>query len=237
MSSRQAKIPEKARASAPEKARQPASTLGVESHRDERTATTLARDAFSREKYEFLLRTLFVLLGLLAVSLAVVVFLGVRETKMRYFAVDPEGGIREVMPLNRPLQSTSFVLNWGTEAVVKSLTLSFANYQQQLNENRLSFTDSGWRSFQDAMKRSKVLDTITAQQLVSTVVPSAAPVISRQGVIDGGGYGWVVEIPVIITYESASQKMSNNQFVTATIVRRDESENPSGLGIAQFVVR
>lgn len=237
MSSRQAKIPEKARASAPEKARQPASTAGVESHRDERTATTLARDAFSREKYEFLLRTLFVLLGLLAVSLAVVVFLGVRETKMRYFAVDPEGGIREVMPLNRPLQSTSFVLNWGTEAVVKSLTLSFANYQQQLNENRLSFTDSGWRSFQDAMKRSKVLDTITSQQLVSTVVPSAAPVISRQGVIDGGGYGWVVEIPVIITYESASAKLSNNQFVTATIVRRDESENPSGLGIAQFVVR
>lgn len=237
MSSRQAKVQDKPRAPAPDKPLKVAETPDVQAHRDERTATTLARDAFAREKYEFLLRTLFVLLGLLTVCLAVIVFLGARETKMRYFAVDPEGGIREVMPLNKPIQSTSFLLNWSTEAVVRSLTLSFANYQQQLNENRLNFTDSGWRSFQDAMKRSKVLDTITGQQLVSTVVPSSAPVISRQGVIDGGGYGWVVEIPVIITYESASHKMSNNHFVTATIVRRDESENPSGLGIAQFVVR
>lgn len=156
---------------------------------------------------------------------------------MRYFAVDPEGGIREVMPLNRPIQSTSFLLNWSTESIVKALTLNFANYQQQLNEYRLNFTDTGWRSFQDALKRSKVIDTIIAQQLVTTVVPASAPVISKQGVIDGGGYGWVVEIPVIITYESASQKMSQNFTVTATIARRDESENPSGLGIAQFVVR
>lgn len=206
-------------------------------HRDEAVATVLSRDAFSRERFEFLLRTIFVLFALLALSLAANVFYGMRETKFRYFAVDTEGSVKEIVALDRPVQSHTQVRSWSTDAIVSSLTFSFANYQQQLGDARLSFTDSGWRSFERALQASGILNQIIKEQMITSVVPAGAPVIRSQGVADNGRYGWQIELPIMVTYESTSHKQSTGYTVQATIVRRPESENPSGLGIAQLIVR
>lgn len=210
---------------------------GAEPHHDAAVATRIARDAFSRERYEFLLRTLFALLGLLGLSLSANVYLGTRETKFRYFAVDPLGGIREVVPLERPIQSQSEVLTWSTDAVTRAFTLSFANYQSQLNEYRLNFTDAGWQSYQDALKRQKVIETITGQQFVTSAVPTGAPVVVSQGIGEGGRYSWRVSFPILVAYESASVRQNQSMTVEAVVVRRPESENPRGLGISQIIAR
>lgn len=211
--------------------------IGSSTHRDEAVATELSRNAFARERYEFLLRIIFVLFGLLALSLAANVFYGMRETKMRYFAVNPEGAVTEIQALDRPIQSVTQVRSWATDAIATSLTMSFANYQQQLADSRLLFTDPGWRSFENALKGSRILDTIITQQLVTSVVPEGAPVVKAQGVTDGGRYGWIIELPIVVTYESTSNKQSAKYLVTATVMRRPETENPSGLGIAQMLVK
>ena len=222
---------------APAKERPQDIGVGASPHRDEAVATALSRNAYMRERYEFLLRLIFILLGLLAISLVVNVFYGMRETKMRYFALNPEGAVTEIQVLENPVQSVTRVRSWTTEAVMQGLTLSFANYQQQLADNRLLFTDTGWRSFENALKASRILDSIITQQLVTSVAPEGAPVIRAQGVADGGRYAWVVELPIVVTYESTSNKQSTKFLVTATVMRRPESENPSGLGIAQILVK
>lgn len=209
----------------------------VSSHHDERVATTLSRNALSRERFEFLLRTLFVLMGLLFVSLSANIYFGLQEPKKFYFAVDPEGGITEVIPLERPIQSTTEVLNWAADSLVRSFTLSFANYQQQLSDNRNLFTEPGWTGFEAALSRNKILDTVIKQKLVTSAVPNGAPVVVSQGVVESGRYGWRIQMPLTVTYESASARTSQTFNVEAVVVRRPETENPRGLGIGQIIAR
>lgn len=207
------------------------------SQQDEMVATSISRNALSRERYEFMLRAMFVMLGILAVSVTGNIYYGLQETQYRYFAVDPEGGIREVVPLERPIQATHEVINWATDSIMQAFTLSFANYETQLADYRHLFTDTGWRGFREALERNRIIDTVVANQLVTSAAASGAPVVVSQGVGENGRYAWRIQLPIVMSYESASGRSNQAFMVEALIVRRPEIENPRGLGIGQIVAR
>lgn len=209
---------------------------GASPHQDAAAATALSRDALARERYEFLLRTIYALIAALALSVAANVYLGTRPVEYRYFTTDPQGAIREITALNRPIQSVDEVLNWTTQVVTKAHSLSFANYAQQLADIRPSFTDAGWRGYEQAMQRVDFIGRLATGQYVTTAVPRSAPVVVAQGLVDGV-YAWRLQIPILVTFESASSRTSQSIDVEVTVVRRPETENPRGLGIAQIVSR
>lgn len=206
------------------------------SHRDEAVATEIARNAYSRDRYQFLLRSLFGLMGILAVSVTGNVYLGLQQPENRYFATDPMGGIRELIPLERPIQSMNEVLNWATGALTQAYTMSFANYRESLQEVRPHFTRGGWIGFEEALHASGVIDSIVNGKLVATAVPQEAPVVVAQGIVEGR-YAWKIQMPILVTYESANQRSSQRTLVTATVVRVSELEHPRGLGIAQIIAQ
>ena len=209
---------------------------GARHHQDEAVATELSRSAYSRERFIFLLRTLYCALGLIALLTVANVYLAVRPVETKVIAKDPMGGIKELVTLEKPLNSQNEMLAWATNAVTGAFTLSFSNYQQQLQDVRFNFTEPGWRGFQEALRGRGVLDAIINSKYVSTAVPTAAPVVVQQGLIEGK-YAWRIEIPLIVTYESASGRASQSFLVEATIIRRPETENPRGLGIQSIVAR
>jgi intracellular multiplication protein IcmL len=211
-------------------------TEGALNHQDEAVATELSRSAYSRERFIFLLRTLYCCLALIAVLTVANVYLAVRPIETKVIAKDPMGGIKELVTLEKPLNSQNEMLAWATNAVTGAFTLSFSNYQQQLQDIRFNFTEPGWKGFQEALRGRGVLDAIINSKFVSTAVPTAAPVVLQQGLIEGQ-YAWRIEIPLIVTYESASGRASQSFLVEATIIRRPETENPRGLGIQSIVAR
>ncbi len=213
------------------------SQKGVHSQHDDAVATALARDAYKRERYEFLYRAIFGFMAMLACSITLNIWQATRPVQFRYFASTPEGHISEILPLNLPIQSIGEVLTWGTQAVTQSFTLAFANYQQQLDDNQVNFTEAGWIGFQRALKQNHLLDTVISQQLVTSVVPTGAPVVTAQGLMDGNRYGWHVQMPILVSFESASSRNSQTMTVDIVIVRRPETENPRGLGIAQIIAK
>jgi intracellular multiplication protein IcmL len=207
---------------------------GVSPHQTAALATELSRNALSRERYEFLLRVTFGLVIVLLVSVLTNVYLGTRPTEYRYFAADPQGSIREIEVLKRPVQSDQLVLNWVTAAVTEAYSMSFANHAQQLEDIRLHFTEAGWRGYEQALDRSGFIISLLNNQLVTTAVPRGAPVIVAQGVA-GNVYGWRVQVPLLVTFKSASVNRSQDLMVEVTVVRRPAHENPVGLGIAQIM--
>jgi intracellular multiplication protein IcmL len=209
----------------------------VIAHHDERVATGLSRNAMSRERYELQLRALFVVFAMLAASMAVNIYFGLRQPEYVYYALNSEGGLTEVIPLENPIQSRDQVIRWTAEAVSEAFTLSFANYTKQLSDYRHLFTESGWQGFQEALERNRILDTIIKQQLVSTAVPAGAPVVTSSGVVASGRYGWRVQIPLIVTYDSASGQNSSTLTVEAVVQRVPETENPRGLAIGQIIAK
>lgn len=206
-------------------------------HHDHRVATQMARESASLERFQVLMKLIYGLIGMLFIAFGAVVYFGIQEPQVRYFTVDPNGNINEVLALERPIQSSEELLNWATTSITRAFTMSFSNYRQQMAESRLTFTTEGWEGFQRALKQTGVIDTIIENKLVSSVVPEGAPVVVSQGVAGTGAYAWRIEVPLIVTYESASGRQSTRFMVEAIIMRRAESEHPSGLGIDKIIAR
>lgn len=197
-------------------------------------ATKLLRDASLRQKYFLGNRIIILMTLVLFVSILANVFLVTRAPDIRYFATDGEGKIKELISIDEPIQSVNEVLSWTTDAITKAYTFSFANYRQELQSARSNFTSSGWDGFQKALEDSGNLKAVIENMFVTTAVPRGAPVITAEGLINGR-YAWKVEVPVIVTYQSANNRTTQDLLVQAIIVRRTELEHPRGLGIAQLI--
>lgn len=213
-------------------ARQTAS--GVVSHTEMAAGTQLARDALSRERHMLNLRVTSVLAGLLMVSVLGNVYLGIRPAEYRYFVTDPAGRITEIKAINRPVQSDEMVLNWATQTVTKAYSMNFANYAQQLKDIEGNFNDAGWRGYKEALTATGYLDKMLSNQYSTSAVPKSAPVVVVQGDLNGV-WAWRLQIPIIVSYKSASVSQTQEITVDAVVVRRPETENPSGLAIAQII--
>lgn len=203
---------------------------------DEAVAAVLARNAYAREKTVFLMRLVVVMAGLLALSILMNVLLAMRQPENRYFLSDTEGRIREIVALDRPVESLPVISAWVANAVSQSLTFSFANYRQEFAAARQHFTPEGWAEFERALLDSGLLRIVRENMYVATAVPTSAPVLSQQGLMNGR-YAWRFQIPMVVSYESAAQRMGQNLMVTVTVVRVPETDNPRGLGILQIVAQ
>lgn len=207
---------------------------GVSPHIEAAAGTELARNALSRQRYEFVMKVTSGL-AVLSVLLAIfIVYLATRPVEYRYFTTDSRGGIREIIALNRPIQSDEEVLNWATLSVTKAYSMSFANYGQQLNDLKINFTDAGWRGYEQALQRAGFLEALLKNQYVTSAVPKKAPVVIAKGIVNDV-FGWRLQVPLIVSFTSANTSSSQEINVEVTVVRRPEVENPSGLGIAQIL--
>lgn len=207
---------------------------GVLSHVEMAAGTQLARNALSRERHILNLRVTMFLAVALIISVISNVYLGIRPIEYRYFVTDPAGRITEISAINRPIQSQEMVLNWATQSISKAYSMNFANYAQQLKDIEPSFNDAGWRGFQEALKTSGYLDKMLANQYATSAVPKSAPVVVAQGDLNGV-WAWRLQIPLIVSYKSASVSQTQEITVDVVVVRRPETENPSGLAIAQII--
>lgn len=220
-------------AAAPAKpARQTAN--GVVSHTEMAAGTQLARDALSRERHLLNLRVTLLIAGLLLISVLCNVYLGLRPIEYRYFVTDPSGRVTEIQAINRPIQSQEMVLNWATQSITKAYSMNFANYAQQLKDIEPNFNEAGWRGYQEALKTSGYLEKMLSNQYSTSAVPKSAPVVVAQGDLNGV-WAWRLQIPIIVSYKSASVSQTQEITVDAVVVRRPETENPSGLAIAQII--
>jgi len=211
-------------------------SAGVSPHHDLAAATELSRNALSRERYQLIFRVIIGLIALIAILLASIIWLATRTVEPKYFSVDMQGRIRELTALNRPMPSNDQVINWVATAVTKAHTLSFASYQQQLDEMKFNFTPEGWRGFEDALRRAGFLDSLIKSKYITSASPTGAPIIAAEGLV-GEVYAWRLQVPLVVSFQSASSRESRSLMIEVTVVRRPETENPVGLGIAQFVAR
>ena len=207
---------------------------GVRTHREEALATDLARNALTWRRYLILLRVTFGISVTLLISVAVNIHLALRPVETRYFAMDSEGGIRELEVLTRPVQSERLVLNWTTQAVTEAFSMSFANRERQLEQIRPLFTPPGWLGYQQALDESGLGDSLLRNQVVTSAVPRKAPVVVAQGMV-GGVFGWRIQLPLLVAFKSASVNHNRELLIDVTVVRRPAAENPIGLGIEKLV--
>ncbi|MBU6475819.1 MAG: DotI/IcmL family type IV secretion protein, partial [Alphaproteobacteria bacterium] len=92
----------------------------------------------------------------------------------------------------------------------------------------------GWETFASALQQSRIIESIVALNQVVSAVPRSAPILTQEGVFRGK-YRWIVQLPLAVTYQSGTNGRTDDMNVTLVIDRVPSLENPSGVGIEQWI--
>lgn len=169
------------------------------------------------------------------VSVGAAAYLATHRPEPRYFATTTNGQILPLVALDKPHLNANEVANFATQAVTAALTYSFTNYRADLTAVQKYFTQpAGWNSFIDALDKSGQLEMVKERRLNTTAVAQDAVILS-QGPNARGVYQWVVQIPLRITYESASEVSGQDLLVTVTINRMETYQTPEAVAINRFI--
>lgn len=201
---------------------------------DDAIATVMLRRNFYRDGQRKWIIILTILTASNIVLAAILAYIITHPPEPRYFATSVNGRITPLVALNAPNQSDSAVLQWANQAAIAAFSYNFVNYRSELVASSGFFTAEGWDQFISALASSNNLEAVKAKKLVVSAVATSAPVILQKGILNGR-YAWRIQMPMLVTYQSASEFSQQHLVVTMLVSRVDTLNSPRGIGIAQFI--
>ncbi len=185
-------------------------------------------------RYRRVLRGIVFMSILCAVLTAILVFLNLMEPQPDYYASTMSGQVIRLSPLDQPVLTNDNLLRWSGLAVRAAYNLDFNNYDQQLTQASAYFTQAGFEKFKAALKQDGLLDSVIDNKLLMNAVVSGPAVILDQGVLDGF-YTWTLQMPLLVTFSSASESNKMQLIVTMHVRRVSNINAPQGIQISDFV--
>lgn len=217
----------KKRAAAPPRAASSEITRGLEQ--------VVVRNEFYRDGYRTLLKVAlvegFIIIGLIALMFFLV---HVHQPENRYFATTEDGRLIPMVDLKDANLSRPAMMSWAAQAATEVMTFGHHDYRRRLQEASRNFTNRGWASFTEALDNSRLIESIEANRQVVTAAPRGAPILKQEGVVNGR-WQWVIQIPIVMSFESGQRVQNKNAMITMVIVRVRRLESASGVGIAQWI--
>lgn len=192
------------------------------------------RSDFYRDNYRRVITALMFSIVLIAVLASALVYIVTHPPVPQYFATTIQGRITPLVPIDEPNLPPSAVLQWANQAAIAAYTYNFVNYRQELQAASEFFTSDGWNTFLTALQNSNNLTTVISKKLVVSAVATGAPVILDQGVVDGA-YTWKIQMPMLVSYQSASQLVQQQIVITLVVTRISTLNSARGIGIQSLV--
>ena len=124
---------------------------------------------------------------------------------------------------------------WAATLISTAYGFDFKRYREQLGQLEGSFTKAGYESYLTALSDTGLLQSVVDNRYLVSAVVQESPVITASGVNSKGKYTWVVEAPVLVTYESATDKQTQLLNMRIRLTRVYEIENPLGIAADQFI--
>lgn len=199
--------------------------------------TIVTRNEFYRDGFRNLIK-IAILEGIVIVGLilTLLVYIQTSQPQDRYFATTADGRIMQMTPLDQPNMDTPALLSWVAAAASDVMTFNYTDYQRRLQQSSKHFTKVGWETFAAALQRSRIIDSVTAQNQMVSAQPKTAPVLIQEGPL-GGKYRWVVTMPLMVNYKGVTASRQDTLQLSLVIERVAALENPNGVGIAQWIAQ
>lgn len=192
------------------------------------------RNNFYRDSYRKILLSLILSIFSIILLVSAIIYIVTNPPMPKYFATYSNGSLAPMIPLNQPNVSEASLLQWVTSAVISVNTFDFVNYRDQLQKASDYFTSDGWQDYLQALQSSRNLDAVIQKKLTVTAVATGAPVIVK-GWLENGVIVWQIQLPVLITYQSASNYVAQNNIIILKVKRISTLLNANGLGIEDYV--
>jgi len=202
---------------------------------DESLELIRLRNNFYRDNYRRVMKLLLIMSIIMVILVLILAYLFTHRPEPRYFATTQSGRILRLIPLNQPMLSSEALLSWASQVAMSAYTYNFANYRQKIQTQEINFTGDAWQQFLQQLKDSGNIQAVDQRKINVNGVVSGSPVIVYQGMLKGR-YAWKVQVPLLVTFVSASDRFQKNYMVTMVIVRVSTVQNQNGVAVAQFVV-
>jgi len=193
------------------------------------------RNSFYRIYYQSLIAGIVAAIFLMLAMVVLILYQIYTRPLPRFTAITPTGRSMELKSFDQPNLLPSTILKWASKAAVAAYTFDFVNYNKQIANAGPYFTPSGWKDYKASLYQ--LLQDIAQKQLFVNSVVSGTPVIANQGYLPGTGYVWRVQLPFLVTYQSSERISRKRFYVTMTIVKVSTREDPTGIGIDEFIMR
>lgn len=184
--------------------------------------------------YRRTIRAIVILSAMAVVLLLIWVGLIVTTPQPKYYATTTAGQVVPMHPLSEPVVTNDYLLQWASLATRTAFNLDFVHDKAQLDKAKSDFTPQGWRQFMDAMNHSGLLETVESKKLEMNAVVSGSAVILSTAIIHGR-FTWRVQLPILMTFTSASASSQAHWLVTMNIERTSTLEAYKGIQINDFV--
>jgi intracellular multiplication protein IcmL len=197
--------------------------------------TVVVRNEFYHDGFRNLIR---IAIGgaiiIVALILTFIAYINMAKSRDHYFATTSDGRIMQLTPPQYANMGDSALLSWATQTASEVMTFGYHDYERRMDDCAQYLTPHGWETFRNALRMSRVIDSVQALQQVVSAEPSSAPSITWQGAFNGE-YRWVVQLPLRVTYQSGTESRIDNPIVTLVIKRVPSLESQSGVGIDQWI--
>lgn len=151
----------------------------------------------------------------------------------KFFSTSFNGSAQALTPIYEPNTSDLSMIKWASLATVAAYSFDFVNYNNQLTLASQYFTSNAWNAFYNALNSSNNLDEVISKKLIVNAVVMQPPVILAKGNLNGV-FSWRIQIPLLVTYQSAQGFVSNSLIINLLVTRISTLESIKGIGIAQF---
>lgn len=202
----------------------------------EETSTVELRDGFYRDSIGKVVFIVCAMIGAIFILACLSIYLYLNKPPPTTFAVEAEMRVMKAVPLDKPYLSTPDLLQWVADAFIKSFTLDFNHYNDQLKQYMNAYTSNGWPAFLNQLNIYANYNNVQTDKIFVTATPMSAPYILREGVLpDSGRYGWWVQMPVTINYDGFKPPPSVTITFQILVVRVPTLNNLSGVGIENVI--
>lgn len=195
----------------------------------------LTTNRLYRDSYRRVMTYLLIMLGVCLILVVALIMMLLSLPKPKYFATTTTGKVVPMQSLSMPVVTNHYIIQWAENAARKAYSLNFVDYQQQLQAASRYFTPQGWRAFQAALKTSGLMKNVLANKLTMSAIVYKPPVIVTRLVINGR-FTWRIQVPLLITYTSASGQTKRSFVVTMDVMRMPVIEIAKGIAINNFQV-
>lgn len=192
--------------------------------------TTFYRDNYAKVIYGVMIAMVF-----MQILMIITIYQVTNRPLPSFQAKDPEGKTLPLVSFDEPNLLPETIIRFASKVAVGAYTYDFNDAAQRLSKLESNFTPGGWIAFKDAARES--IKTVQRAKVLVNAVVSDPPVISNEGELEGLGYSWRVQVPVLISYTGGDRVKKSKQVIILTLVKIPTTENPQGIGIAQFETR
>ena len=188
---------------------------------------------FYRDNYYKMLKIAAVQIAIIIVLGGAIMFMSMMGTpEPKYFARNAQNQIVGLEPLHIPQKTDEQVRQFATDAVLESMNFTYDDYKYRLQKAATYFTDAGFASWDDALRRGTIYKQLEEKQLLMRTTLVNVPQIDKtKSGSYGGRYIWILDVDVMRTMTNKVETLSSPYKYKVYIQQVPYYERASGLAI------